>query len=122
MCAWPMPSAGQGRSGVFASQMWTCESTMMQPESSALAGSDGCAIARPAPAASVVVTTSRREIMGTLLLLRHSDDALRARLLPLCVGVATTPSCPRGSRGPLDPQPRSTPDASACSATVLGLV
>src|SRR5271156_3155752 len=82
-----MPSAGQGRSGVLASQMWTCESTMMRRARWASAGPDGCdAAARPAPAARVVVRTSRRENMDTFLLLRHSAlacpgivAALRAR-------------------------------------------
>src|SRR5271169_28427 len=75
-----MPSAGQGRSGVFASQMWTCESTMMRRARWALAGPDGCeAVARTAPAARVVVRTSRRENMGGLLLLGHSGDALALR-------------------------------------------
>lgn len=84
MCACPIPSAGQGRSGVLASQIWTCPSTMVRPSNRASAGSDACdAIARPAPAAIVVVRTSRRDNMGGLLLRCHSDEASATIVAPL---------------------------------------
>src|SRR5712691_10559400 len=77
MCACPMPSAGQGRSGVCGSQMWTCASTITRRAGCALASSDACdAIARPAPAATVAVRISRRDNMDGLLLRWHSGDAL----------------------------------------------
>src|SRR5215470_9243974 len=68
MCAWPTPSAGQGRSGVLASQMWTCASTIVRRAGCALAGPHaGDASVRLAPAATVVVRTSRRDNMDGLL-------------------------------------------------------
>src|SRR5262249_55505828 len=92
MCAWPMPSAGQGRSGVLASQMWTCASTIMRRAGCALAGSHaGDASARPAPAATVVVRTSRRDNIGGLLLRALSAMPWR-RFLLFLVRAATTPA------------------------------
>src|SRR5258708_15917600 len=72
-----MPSAGQGRSGVLASQMWTCASTIMRRAGCALADSHaGDASTRPAPAATVVVRTSRRDNIGGLLLRALSGCAV----------------------------------------------
>src|SRR5437588_11178347 len=73
-----MPSAGQGLSGVCIFQMWACASTMVRRAGWALAGSDTCdAIARPAPAATVVLRTSRRDNMGNSSLV-----VLDARFVP----------------------------------------
>src|SRR5580704_19525877 len=89
-----MPSAGQGRSGVLASQMWTCPSTMVRPSNRAAAGPDACdASARPAPAAIVLVRTSRRDNMGALLLRRHSTMPWRAGAI-----VAPPRPCRNGRR------------------------
>src|SRR5215467_5505346 len=82
MCAWPIPSAGHGRSGVSASQMWTCESMIMRRAGCALAGSHA-GDASAAPAATVVVRTSRRDNMGGLLLRGFFRSTLQRILLVL---------------------------------------
>src|SRR6266436_2488477 len=94
MCAWPIPSAGQRCSGVSASQMWTCESTIMRRAGCAVAGLHaGDASTRPAPAATVVVRTSRRDNIGGLLLRALSGYAV-AVILALLVPRGNNPPQP----------------------------
>src|SRR5258706_5540028 len=92
-----MPGGGGGGWGVLASQLWAGASTIMRRAGCALAGSRaGDASTRPAPAATVVVRTSRRDNIGGLLLRALSGYAVAAILSPFCSGPQQTPPplCP----------------------------